>query len=108
MSREIDALIAERVMEYPVKHRKTPVSDYWVCILHTWIKLPPYSTDIAAAWEVVEKINLLGERGWLRKESGGGWEYYEYEYDFEPVITADTAPMAICLAALKLKGVDRG
>lgn len=109
MSRKIDALIAKHVMSLKSIHDKDyePLL-YNVDENNVGLEVPSYSTDIAAAWEVVEKINLLGERGWLRKESGEEWEYYKYEYDFEPIITADTAPMAICLAALKLKGVDHG
>lgn len=55
--------------------------------------VPPYSTEIKAAWEIVEKQHrvkleyLLGE--------------WQCQIDDEFAAT-DTAPMAICLAFLKL------
>ena len=60
------------------------------------------STDIAAAWEVVEKADL-----WSLYGSIGDGPYracIQFE-DREGLMTADTAPLAICLAALKAKGV---
>ena len=75
-----------------------------------------YSTNIADAWEVVEKIgrsitpnrysvNFIIEWDRLAAEWRAGWAYYSDdgpEYDF--VGEADTAPLAICLAALKAVG----
>ena len=61
------------------------------------------STDIAAAWEVVEKADL-----WSLYGSIGDGPYracIQFE-DREGLMTADTAPLAICLAALKAKGGD--
>ena len=77
--------------------------------VYTPRKPKPYSTDILAAWEVVEKMQ---SEGWRLDISGsryfgpnmGGYEvqivcasgvrghYSAYE---------ETAPMAICMAALK-------
>ena len=68
---------------------------------------PDYSTDIAAAWEVVEKmkkthlicIQFYGtkwptwEAGFAKKISGGGNELWVSKED-------NTAPLAICKAAL--------
>lgn len=77
--------------------------------------VPHYSTDIAAAWLVVEAMRGRGlhlqmndtlsayrarfftvesTRDWDRESTDGA--YYEF---------ADTAPHAICLAALKAVGV---
>ena len=56
------------------------------------------STDIAAAWEVVEKADL-----WSLYGSIGDGPYracIQFE-DREGLMTADTAPLAICIAALK-------
>lgn len=70
---------------------------------HGYIRpnMPNYSTDISAAWEVVEKhqisLKYYGE-AWdctLTKLLDGRWINAES--------TADTAPMAICLAFLKLE-----
>lgn len=66
--------------------------------------VPYYSADISAAWEVVEKLyteNFCLDRvaGDYRCNFGLIDEYPEWDL-------ADTAPLAICLAALKAKGVD--
>ena len=96
------------------------------------LELPSYSTDISAAWEVVEKmisdwgyystirpfpiytsVGFRLEKGtensddkWLcNLPSVSAPNCEEMKEDFIEVL-ADTAPMAICLAALKAKGVD--
>lgn len=58
-----------------------------------------YSTDIAAAWEIVEKLRL-----WVYpSDDSDGWEAGLPDDD-SCWKGADTAPMAICLAALESKG----
>lgn len=118
--RELDALIAEKVMGWEAVNDELEIakregnpdlvdSQRW----HrrkVWFKgnekmaceecgtLPAYSTDIAAAWEVVEKADL-----WSLYGSIGDGPYracIQFE-DREGLMTADTAPLAICLAALK-------
>ncbi len=69
---------------------------------------PKYSTDIAAAWEVVEKlrafkhpedsaasfvVEVYWEGGYI-----AGWTWHEAVYG---MCRAETAPHAICLAALE-------
>lgn len=66
-------------------------------------ELPYYSTDIAAAWEVVEKLDLLSTL-LLQKNSSGVWGVWNE--DTGQVHFGDTAPHAICLAALKAVGVE--
>jgi hypothetical protein len=66
-------------------------------------RIPHYSTDIAAAWEVVEKV---ADRFWCRVETGGsgpwvtfgkrGYESITWEDSLSP-----TVPEAICRAALR-------
>jgi hypothetical protein len=103
--RELDALVAERVMGW---------TDFWRRGEHILYGYPPversmgidaerhpvphYSTDITAAWELVEKFRLTvtpwSTQGWIATvEPGEGW--------YSP---ADTAPHAICLAALFIVG----
>lgn len=108
---ELDALVAEKVMGW----RVTPHPD-----LHgaTYFEVPDgtatvmpdmFSTDIAAAWTVVEKMRADGWGFGFGTEEGGGWaaifangrdgmafEEYEEGYSFEAA-----APLAICRAALK-------
>ena len=69
----------------------------------TWRDSPQhYSTDIAAAWLVLDHFGdtmrrLLWNRG------SGGWECV---IDCDHAVRAETAPLAICLAALKAVGVE--
>ena len=63
-----------------------------------------YSTRIEAAWEVVEKLVLTFELGWLPTDEGLNWDasFGEKRGSEEGTTTyAATAPHAICLAALK-------
>lgn len=87
--REMDALIAEKVMG------RTPD------------RLPPYSTDIAAAWLI---IGCMWDRGWdgeveWFRNLGGGIEFrcqfalIEKQEDCA-LAYRNTAPLAICRAAL--------
>jgi len=113
--RELDALIAEKVMGWEA----TADGLYWDArqkrtrlVLGSAIAKkreemgiengPGFvfapSTDIAAAWEVVEKADL-----WSLYGSIGDGPYracIQFE-DREGLMTADTAPLAICIAALK-------
>jgi hypothetical protein len=116
--RELDALIAERVMGHVLKSPVYATPDYVL----EWDgppgngtsrarELPHYSTEITAAWEVVEKLDaqkhfLEIERRGDRREDGdyfmrwacGLWpSYVEAE--------AETVPLAICRAALKAVAV---
>ena len=79
--REMDAMIAERVMGW-IKRRQTDI--------------PHYSTDIAAAFAVVEEMDC----GFIQWDVG----IFEVELTKECITgfaTADTLPLAICRAALK-------
>lgn len=94
--RELDVQVAVRVMEY--------ISG----------EIPHYSTDIAAAWPVVEKLCLsvlrnandeylvgkFDETVW----NGDEWVDGQMVCILRPSEAA-TAPLAICLAALRVVGV---
>jgi hypothetical protein len=124
---ELDALVAEKVMEWNGTHDVQYVDlDTW----YSWCKncgklgedgeighwepgmdqpkgcaVPPrYSTDITAAWEVVEKMPRLE----LIKYPGGHFfagTGYADEDGWEFEAEAPTAPLAICRAALKAVGL---
>lgn len=105
--RELDALIAEKVMGRPTERYAgavvfsvDPNSIQGVYPLDYIV--PHYSTDIAAAWEVVEKVydwNFRLERfEGLSKDYYGAQFFLNGEWHYGE---ADTAPLAICLAALK-------
>lgn len=67
------------------------------------ISPPRYSTGISAAWEVVEKLHLMVRPSIL----SGNWVAMKFErvylsgkWEGVGEATADTAPLAICRAAL--------
>jgi hypothetical protein len=108
--RELDALIAERVMR--LKRGALGEGTVESPAVEVWgegILLPHYSTRIEDAWLVVETIDrptgltfalIDNDKHWIAiwgRWSGGL---------FNPIIEcyADTAPHAICLAALKAVG----
>ncbi|MFE4202092.1 BC1872 family protein [Aneurinibacillus aneurinilyticus] len=102
--RELDGLIATKVFGYKI----APIhadEDLWILDdsqeLHVSYPVPHYSTNIADAWQVVEKFKECD----LQKHESGNYTCYitlykTYESD------AETAPLAICLAALKAIGVE--
>lgn len=112
--RELDALIAEKVMGWAPVHdglnfRWADGGDYekrhrYVC---DWSP----STDIAAAWQVVERMDSLGWYLTIDRLSSGErvrfWrcEWMRYTEENEKCgdcwEDADTAPLAICRAALE-------
>ena len=71
-------------------------------------RIPDYSTSIAAAWEVVEKVQLFNSLALAQQD--GTWEkpwaVIEQGEDGDMISEAVTAPLAICLAALKAVGYE--
>lgn len=104
--RRLDILVAKQVMGWKLGRRYGNGGQEWasyremsgvpMTVEHT----PQFSTDIGAAWRVVE--TLTDDRG-----SDVMWraEFFKKRFGFESdnqfVEFADTAPLAICLAALK-------
>lgn len=122
--REMDALIAEKVMgwttyeEYvhgPLMHGGGMMTLYRGDgaqfkkdnTTHTWsVDCFCPSTDIAAAWEVVEKLAdevyvEYGHRPSIQSHGNVGWLV---RFRFHRGTWADTVPLAICRAALKVVG----
>lgn len=121
--REMDVLVAERVFGFAVDHefdmpRVKQLRDKY----DEFGVLPNYSTDIGAAWEVVDKIAeiirsdvYLGALSYPSIEQGGighwcvTWgladaddeEWIEHPSDFPATAGANSASLAICRAALK-------
>ena len=92
MSREIDVRIHEEFFD--AKITRVMGNDF--------IELenvPHYSTDIKAAWEVVEKFEKWALFYW----SEG---VIRCTLDMKSDAEASTAPMAICLAALKAREIE--
>lgn len=105
--RELDALVAEKVMGW-----KRSLTGFWFppdlhpnanIIGH---EIPHYSTDTGAAWEVVEKFPHFYLFRWIAGgPMPGQWECrFSDTDDGTKIVWADTAPHAICLAALKAVG----
>jgi hypothetical protein len=141
--RELDALIAEKVMgwkprqskhgywnldgpngehftdidrrDYTAQYdketgQKVQQAPWWE---YFWDEIPFYSTNIADAWEVVEKLGRW--RGFdfmlvmpnpeqtfhLHTYEAGWYEATNDGPERRVVSDADTAPLAICIAALK-------
>jgi len=142
--RELDSMIAEKVMGYTVKDTssdETPWRQCYGCLykddLDDIIEIEPinddspasnynrclrqYSTDISAAWQLVEPLDENGERRFyfdVKSVVCGGWVCEVHDErkfvsrlhkggDFASggcLIAcefSDTAPLAICKAALK-------
>lgn len=118
--REMDALIAEKVMGWAIHSRNTA---WWVKVadeneVTTEVMAFTYgkdrfapSTNIAAAWEVVEKIT--DQKHWafkLRRLPGKDYmacfirltKTGRDDFESKP---SKAAPFAICRAALKAMGV---
>jgi len=127
--RELDALVAEKVMglePWPEQDPRWQCKAFKAKIIPYGQEakpcLPPeYSTDIAAAWEVMEKFKDRGlEVGWDKYREK--WfctnlaEDFRYAFDLDETefkstfndnsiaVLADTAPLVICVAALKAVG----
>ena len=108
---ELDALIAEKVMGLSLQPEPIePMFGY--TILDTSLIPKPYSTFIAAAWEVVEKLRSMKQYGhgfrveWTDSELWvAGWvvvgDRGQDELSMVNYAEGDTAPLAICRAALK-------
>ncbi len=103
--REIDFLIFEYIFENEhefIQYLKN-TDEVIQCSI-----VEKYSTDINAAWKVVEK--LRNEDYWFElvtpKSFSLDYKCYFQLDDTEVECIHETAPKAICLAALKLKGIE--
>lgn len=122
--RELDVLIAEKVMGwYYTKHpcpeklfphvkpspsffpsyfKWTPEKEEKHPGIGNGIACPKYSTDISAAWEVVEKINQREIQVIIKNTVDGYNVELKSELNSLCYQDAISAPLAICLAALKV------
>lgn len=113
--RELDCLIYANIFHPEVSFDYKPQDGCLECMGDTVnCQVPAYSTDIAAAWEVVEKVKRHewddlfmrwdeGDKAWWVGRVGcgdNGGDEFNHEVD------APTLPLAICLAALKAVGYE--
>jgi hypothetical protein len=127
--REMDALIAEKIMGYTLSELSLPAYPKYKLFdiesgeFSGYVKeVPHYSTDIADAWEVVKRmpIPFKLEKCWEKAYQIGpeGWSAcWCTDADCEGCnensrctngddAWAETAPLAICRYALKVAGVE--
>jgi hypothetical protein len=110
---ELDALIAEQVMGWTKRELTDPITGpewYWCGPkgqLHHVLAWRP-STDIRCAWKVVEQLRGQHCCTKLYSDHNYIWECtmstrFDDPHTGKPPVfgQADTAPLAICLAALK-------
>ncbi len=110
---KMDALVAEKVMGYERRDCKLDGEHDYPCITKDGWLIPicqpgqfgnwSPSTDIAAAWEVVEKMR--GELDEIVLDRDGDWRCYFIVNNVEFFAYAKEAPLAICRAAL-LAGME--
>lgn len=99
-TRERDALVAEEVMGIDVAPKGEFRSSHSDPGIHR-TNVPNFTTDISAAWEVVEKmyhskdgLNFSDELHLMAKGQT------------KPPLIFFVSPERICLAALRAKGID--
>lgn len=111
-NREMDALVAEKVMGLEVLSPANSLPDddrvrprgstkKWL----TCEPLPHYSTDIAAAWQIVERFRFFVVP-W-GNPSGGEWAVADCRDEhlaLHILASAESAPLAICRTALTVVG----
>jgi uncharacterized protein (DUF1330 family) len=113
--RELDALVAEKVMGYKIgwltEYGFKKEFERKVIALKgdRYDNIPRYSTNISDAWQVVEKV---GKEFLVRKRLEGN-DYRAFIITFDNYLGhkeyyahAKTAPLAICLAALRAVGYE--
>ena len=106
-SRKIDALVAEHVMGLEMAGPDCPESflQSYGSKCRGALPVPYYSTDVAVAWEIVEK--LRHDYGDLQidldRSGANSIEIYEPEI---VVNNFHSFPRMVCEAALKAKGVS--
>ena len=99
--REMDALVAERVMGWSYGYSDQFKTVAWRYPLgeRTWF---PASNDISAAWEVADKLKIAiipqspSAPDELKYLARAEWDFKQLEID----VFAETAPLAICRVAL--------
>lgn len=123
--RELDAIVAKKVMGLNVVGRPASRETDRVFLApfgadNWWVEdetgqptfIPAYSTDIKAAWTVVETL-VKNKWDFSIRSLDDGWFEVSFIYHSENNETLEHiewqdfgAPHAICLAALKAVGVD--
>lgn len=111
--RELDALVAERVIGWRNLEWCEACHEGGTIAPEGWYGDGPggecyltreYSVDIAAAWQVVEKMIDIGYSVFV--DYVERWRCFITQGGGESPVEATSAPLAICLAALEAIGVE--
>lgn len=114
--RALDARVHREVMGRPCHFDSGPWFEdesTWENGTRRWASVPPYSSEIAAAWLVVEKLSGMGHglvlQDWTYKGSAAWAALYDLANAHDTGhIMNESAPVAICLAALRAVQVPGG
>lgn len=105
---ELDDLVAERACGFVID-RFTFEYDGMFKKCRVWVdnegkkhNPKPYSTDIAAAWEVVEKMRELG--WWIGIETVRGGDEWSVQMGSRRELISGPLPLCVCRAALLAVG----
>lgn len=108
----IDELVAKKVMGWIKPPETSILKSMWVetPIGAVHPQLPKFSTNIQDAWLVVEKFDFYT----IERVTGYGDGFYKVNVSVAQIdgtysdieVQAPTAPMAICIAALKAVGEE--
>lgn len=103
--RELDALIAEKVMHWTLKGAHPIFGSPVYATGKTDTLVPFFSADIGAAWDLKDFLLRNHRCSYFEIRTAGG-SYYTAQFsatDLEERISedGDTAPLAICRMALK-------
>ena len=106
--KERDALVAEKCMGWTNIDR-TVYGEFWGKHPHRALSscpISPYSTRMQSAWAIVAKV-FPTQFCLSLGDDGGDWVVFPtwHSDSWDDSSRAPTAPLAICLAALKAKGV---
>jgi hypothetical protein len=101
--RDMDALVAEKLMGWKY-HPKWNVFTSPNGLENDGSTIPNYSTDIAAAWKVVEKMTKIKGYGfscdWVEPHYLIEFEFYTNPSNLRFINIDSSIPIAICRAAL--------
>ena len=108
---EIDRLVATKVMGwkmFEIKLTDSRVIGGFYDDGKIFIGVGEWSptSDIRVAWQVVKKFYEKGDKVTVTNTLGGNWCCYVSTGTSQFSAIAETAPLAICLAALKACGIE--